>query len=172
MEWPLKIFNSIYNYKIYLKLNSYILFNFLLMSELPEEIIELILSYAPDFHDNLLSCHEEMLTDHRPIYYKKVVAGFTPGIADSPNWHNFKKNDEIRIWRRGTHNLAGPMVFMKLKLFAIEISPERNAADIARHWHSRDIILYYGWAKLKNKYFWNTLCEWNQYNNELCPGYY
>ena len=64
-----KYFNSIYNYQIYLKLNSYILLNFLLMSELPEEIIELILSYAPDFHDNLLSCHEEMLTDHSPIYY-------------------------------------------------------------------------------------------------------
>ena len=142
------------------------------MSQLPEEIIDLILSYAPDFHDNLLSCHEEILTNHRPIYYKKVIGGFTPGISDSPNWHNFKRNDEIRIWRRGTHNFAGPMVFMKLKLFAIEISPERNAADIARHWHSRDIILYYGWVNNPDIHFHYTLCEWNQYNNELCPGYY
>ena len=27
---------------------------------LPEEIFELILSYAPDFHDNLKSCHKEL----------------------------------------------------------------------------------------------------------------
>jgi hypothetical protein len=149
--------------------------------ELPDEIIDLILSYAPDFHDNLLSCHKEMLTDHRPIYYKKVVAGFTrgnhePGIADSSNWDNFKRNDEIRIWRRGTHNFGGPMVFMKLKLRAIEITPEREVyggeEEQGRWWYSRDIILYYGWVNIRNKYFWNTVCEWNQYNNELCPGYY
>ena len=144
--------------------------------KLPDEIIDLILSYAPDFHDNLLACHMEMLTDHRPVYFKKVVAGFTPGIADDPNWHNFKRKDEIRIWRRATRNRRehydGPMMFMTLKLRAIEITPERTAAEIGRHWHARDINLYYGWAKITNKYFWHTLCEWNQYNNELSPGYY
>lgn len=146
------------------------------MSQLPEEIIDLILSYAPDFHDNLLSCHEEILTNHRPIYYKKVVGGFTPGIGNSPDWENFKRNDEIRIWRRGTYNIAGPMVFMKLKLYAIEITPEREiygGEEEAGHWwQQRDINLYYGWTKISNKYFWDTLCEWNNYNNELCPGYY
>ena len=68
------------------------------------------------------------------------------------------------------------MVFMKLKLRAIEITPEREVyggEEEQGQWrHSRDIILYYGWVKMTNKYFWNTLCEWNQYNNELCPGYY
>ena len=144
--------------------------------KLPDEIIDLILSYAPDFHDNLLACHMEMLTDHRFVYFKKVVAGFTPGIGEDPNWNNFKKNDEIRIWRRATRNRRehydGPMMFMTLKLRAIEITPERTAAEIGRHWHARDINLYYGWAKITNKYFWHTLCEWNQHNNELSPGYY
>jgi len=157
-------------------LNSYILFNFILMSQLPEEIIELILSYAPDFHDNLLSCHRELLTDHRPIYYKKVVGGFKPGIGNSPDWDNFKGNDEIRIWRPGTHNFGGPMVFMKLKLRAIEITPEREVyggeEEAGRWWNTRNIILYYGWTKMTNKYFWNRYFLWNQYNNELCPGYY
>jgi len=147
------------------------------MSELPEEIIELILSYAPDFHDNLLRCHEQMLTDHRPIYYKKVVAGFTPRIGNSPDWENFKQNDEIRIWRRGTYNIAGPMgVIKKLKLYAIEITPEREiygGEEEAGRWgQQRYINLYYGWTKIPNKYFWDTLCEWNNYNNDLCPGYY
>lgn len=145
------------------------------MVVLPEEIIELILSYGPNFHDNLLSCHKEILTDHRPIYYKKVVVGFTPGIANNLDWHNFKKNHEIRIWRRAIRgNQNGPMVFMKLNLYAIEITPERLSlrGEGVRHFHSRDINLYYGWTKIKNKYFWHTLCEWNQYNNELCPGYY
>ena len=89
--------------------------------KLSDEIIDLILSFAPNFHDNLLSCHKEMLTNHRPIYYKKVVAGFA---QEQEDWYNFKKNDEIRIWRRGTFNLAG--VFMKLKLRAIEISPKEG----------------------------------------------
>ena len=134
--------------------------------KLPDEIIDLILSFAPNFHDNLLSCHKEMLTNHRPIYYKKVVAGFA---QEQEDWYNFKKNDEIRIWRRGTFNLAG--VFMKLKLRAIEISPERTNPERRRQ-RGRVVILYYGWTKMTNKYFWNTLCEWNQYNNELAPGYY
>ena len=139
--------------------------------KLPDEIIDLILSFAPNFHDNLLSCHKEMLTNHRPIYYKKVVAGFA---QEQEDWYNFKKNDEIRIWRRGTFNLAG--VFMKLKLHAIEISPQRGGGRRrgggGRWRRSRVMILYYGWTKMTNKYFWNTLCEWNQYNNELAPGYY
>ena len=141
--------------------------------KLPDEIIDLILSFAPDFHDNLLLCHKEMLTDHRPIYYKKVVAGFKPGIADSSDWNNFKRNDEIRIWRRATRgNNDPPLIFMKLNLYAIEITPERTEEERVRHWHARDINLYYGWTKITNKYFWNTVCKWNQYNNELCPGYY
>ena len=140
------------------------------MSQLPEEIIDLILSYAPDFHDNLLSCHEEMLINHRPIYYKKVVAGFTPGIADSPKWDNFKRNNEIRLYK------PPGVVFMKLKLYAIEITPEREiygGEEEAGRWgQQRYINLYYGWTKIPNKYFWDTLCEWNNYNNDLCPGYY
>ena len=44
--------------------------------KLPDEIIDLILSFAPDFHDNLLTCHKEMLTDHRPIYYQKSCCWF------------------------------------------------------------------------------------------------
>ena len=41
--------------------------------KLPDEIIDLILSYAPDFHDNLLACHMEMLTDHRFVYLGQVT---------------------------------------------------------------------------------------------------
>jgi len=61
------------------------------MSQIPEEIIELILSYAPDFHDNLLSCHEEMLIDHRPIYYKKVVSGLHQELLIAPPGITLKK---------------------------------------------------------------------------------
>ena len=84
--------------------------------QIPEEVIELILSFAPDYHDNLLSCHKEMLTNHRPMYYKKVSAGFVPGIADSRDWDNFKRSEEIRLWK--PVRLEDPMVFMKLKLYA------------------------------------------------------
>ena len=133
---------------------------------LPEEIIRLILSFAPDFRDNLKRCQKEMLLYHRPLYVKRVVAGFSPGIADSPTWHNFSKNDSIRIWKYGN---VGPMEYMILKLHAIEITSHRPPND--RHWHDRDIILYYGWSKPTNKYFWNTVLQWNKYREEFTPGY-
>ena len=151
-------------------MNSYILFNFLLMSQLPEEIIDLILSYAPDFHDNLLSCHKEILTNHRPIYYKKVVHVLRDDDPACAPREDFERNDEIRLYK------PPGVVFMKLKLYAIEITPEREIyggeEEAGRWWQQRDINLYYGWTKISNKYFWDTLCEWNNYNNELCPGYY
>ena len=140
---------------------------------LPEVIIELILSYAPDFRDNLKLCQKELLLKHRPIYYKKVIAGFSPGIADSPTWHNFsKKHNKIRIWRTG--NYAGPgLEYMELKLHAIEITPHR-APDQQRHWHDRDINLFYGWTRLSNNNAWNTICEWNSESSHygFSPGYY
>ena len=138
---------------------------------LPEEIIELILSYAPDFRDNLKHCQKEMLLKHRPVYYKKVICGFSPGIANSPTWHNFsQKNNKIRIWRRG--NIYGPMEYMELRLHAIEITPHRPPND--HYWHDRDMYLYYGWVKLNNNNLWNTICEWNSEcsSYEFCPGYY
>ena len=132
---------------------------------LPEEIIKEILSYAPDYHDNLLRTHKEML-ENRPCYYKKVVAGFSPGIADSPTWHNFKKNDEIRVWKRG---IRGPMEYVLLKLHAIEITPWRNT-NVVRY-HNRDINLYYGWAKARNEYFWQEILSADRHW-DLKPGYY
>ena len=137
---------------------------------LPEEIIELILSYAPDFRDNLKRCQEEMLLSHRPLYVKKVVAGFSPGIADSPTWDNFSnRNNEIRIWRQGANT---PMMYMELKLHAIEITPHRPPND--RHRHDRDMYLYYGWTKADNKKYFDTIYEWNTESNsyEFTPGYY
>ena len=137
---------------------------------LPEDIIQLILSYAPDFRDNLKRCQEEMLLSHRPLYVKKVVAGFSPGIADSPTWHNFSnRNNILRIWRQGANV---PMTYMELKLHAIEITPHRPAND--RHWHDRDMYLYYGWTKADNKIYFDTIYEWNTESNsyEFTPGYY
>ena len=147
--------------------------------QIPEEVIELILSFAPDYHDNLLSCHKEILRYHRPMNYKKVIAGFSPGIADSPNWNNFIRNGnhEIKLWKRShTAENYGLMVFMKLKLYAIEITPEREVCGAknkqGKWWYSRYINLYYGWVKTNSGILKNTLEEWNQNENGLCPGYY
>ena len=59
---------------------------------LPEEIFELILSYAPDFHDNLKRCHEELKYKLRIKYswnkntslevtYKKIMYWNTIGFV-------------------------------------------------------------------------------------------
>jgi len=138
---------------------------------LPEIIIEYILNFAPNFRDNLKRCQEEMLDKHRPCYYKKVLAGFSPGIADSPTWHNFKKNNEIKIWRRSPNvENYGRMECMILNLHGIEITPHRPPND--RFWHDRDMVLYYGWSKPTNKYFWDTILKWNRNSEEFTPGYY
>jgi hypothetical protein len=43
---------------------------------LPEEIFELILSYAPDFHDNLKRCHEELKYKVRIKYSRNKNTSF------------------------------------------------------------------------------------------------
>ena len=143
--------------------------------QIPEKVIELILSFAPDYHDNLLSCHKEMLTHHRPMYYKKVIAGFPHPlfVTHSQDWNNFKKNDEITLWKSYK---SGGRVFTKLKLRAIEITPEREVyggEEEQGQWrYSRYINLYYGWTKATRDVFRRTLREWGEYENDLCPGYY
>ena len=147
-----------------------------MLPDLPDEIIDLILSYAPDFRDNLKNCQMEILDNHRPIYLKKVIAGFTPGIADSPTWHNFSdRNNVIRVWRQGARV---PMTYIELKLHAIEITPEREVyggeEEAGRWWHTRNMYLYYGWTKADNKIYFDTIYEWNieSINYEFTPGYY
>lgn len=137
------------------------------LPNLPEEIIDVILSYAPDFHTNLLKCHAELLED-RPCYYKRVHAGFKPGISDSSTWHNFPKRNHIINVQFQTFN-GEPYTF-PLKLHAIEITPERPPND--RYWHSRDMNLYYGWGKMTDRDFWNTVTKANLLHDTFSPGYY
>ena len=135
--------------------------------QLPEDMIEYVLSFAPNFRNKLKACQEEYLEKHRPCYFKKVVLGFTPGISDSPTWHNFKKHDTLRIWNR---RQEGPMEYTVLELHAIEITPYRSPNDV--YWHDRDIILYYGWTKPTNHHFWNIVLSWNIHAEQFAPGYY
>ncbi|VVU94468.1 hypothetical protein CPAV1605_190 [seawater metagenome] len=127
--------------------------------QLPEEIIRYILDFNFNtnrflkFNSNkeyfafnlihnpkLFKCHSELMLN-RPYYYKKVIAGFTPGISDSSNWHNFSRNEIINICNRYNSDIV------QVKLHAIEITPERP--DNNYYWHSRDIYLYYGWVRKK-----------------------
>ncbi len=154
------------------------------MIELPEEIIRHILEYNADFHPNLLKCHKELM-DHRPQYYKKVIAGFKPGIGDHPTWHNFKKNDEITIHLQHRFNQyafpdRNPILTLKLKLHAIEITGEMMSETNRRvmtkmgyvgTW--RNINLYYGWDRnIKWDIPMIKGCGSRYMNNDCKPGYY
>lgn len=137
--------------------------------QLPEDLIEQILCFAPNFRDNLMNCQFEMLDKHRPCYFKRVVAGFSPGISDDPTWHNFRRNDILTVMRR-RENRYGPRDYMNFQLHAIEITPERPQND--HYYHNRDMVLYYGWSKPTNREFWNTILTWNRNSFEFSPGYY
>ena len=133
---------------------------------LPEEIIREILSYAPDYHDNLLRCHRELLKN-RPCYYRKSILGFSPGIEDSPTWHNFTNRKNLEYWRQDEGGIS--RVALRLKPYAIEITAFRPRSG--RNWHTRDMYIYYGWARENNEHFWREILGaegvW-----DLKPGYY
>ena len=122
--------------------------------------------YLSNYHQKLLDCHKEAM-GKKPCYYKVSVGGFTPGISDSPTWHNFKRNSTIKEW----YYINGVLNHIELELFAIEITPERPPND--RYWHSRDIRLYYGWKRCNDTQFWNEIARINSYQREtFSPGFY
>ncbi len=121
-----------------------------------KDYLEFNLEHKP----NLLKCHAEIM-ENRPYYFKKVVAGFSPGISDDPTWHNFKRNDIITIYSsQGSE--------YKLKLYAIEITPKRLTNTV--HWHDRDIHLYYGWVKRINDAYLSYYQKY--FSDEFEPGQY
>ena len=133
----------------------------------PDDLWNIIKDYQIDHkkhhHRKLKLCHEQIFSDHRPVYYKKVILGFSPGIADSPTWHNFSKNkNKISVWTRNNKET------MVLTLHAIEITPHRPPND--RYYHDRDMYLYYGWVNLKklNDGVFNQICS----SFEFFPDYY
>ncbi len=125
--------------------------------ELPDELWNLIKDYQIDYKKNhnrrLKLCHGQIFSDHRPVYYKKVTGGFSPGIGGSPTWCNFSKNNH-KISING----------MVLTLYAIEITPNDEYYDV------RYIHLYYGWVILKNfdDGVFNQICS----SFEFFPDYY
>ena len=132
----------------------------------PDDLWNIIKDYQIDYkknhHRKLKLCHEQIFSDHRPVYYKKVILGFSPGIADSPTWHNFTKKNKISCWSRNYEET------MKIILHAIEITPQIPPND--RYYHDRDMYLYYGWVNLKklNDGVFNQICS----SFEFFPDYY
>ena len=122
--------------------------------------------YFSNYHKKLFNCHKEIMNS-RPCYYKISVGGFTPGISDSPTWHNFKRNSTIKEW----YYIDGVQNYIELELSAIEITPERPPNNV--YWHSRDIRLYYGWKRCNDPQFWNQIARINSLQREtFSPGFY
>ena len=123
----------------------------------PDDLWNIIKDYQIDYKKNhnrrLKLCHGQIFSDHRPVYYKKVTGGFSPGIGDNPTWCNFSKNNH-KISING----------MVLTLHAIEITPNDEYYDV------RYIHLYYGWVILKklDDGVFNKICS----SFEFFPDYY
>ena len=126
--------------------------------------------YISKYYLKLSNCHKELMKK-RPCYYKVSVAGFTPGISDSPTWHNFKRNSTIIE----SYYINGVLNHIELELFAIEITPETYnlKPEITTNDKSRDIRLYYGWKRLNDQQFLNEIRK--AHINKLkifSPGFY
>ena len=88
------------------------------------------IDYKKNHNRRLKLCHEQIFSDHRPVYYKKVT-------GDNPTWFSFSKNNHvISCWSNNR------LERMKLKLHAIEVTPNDEYYDV------RYIHLYYGWVNL------------------------
>ena len=131
--------------------------------EFPDDLWKVIKDYQIDYKKNhnrrLKLCHEQIFSDHRPVYYKKVTGGFSPGIGDNPTWFSFSKNNNvISCWSNNR------LERMKLKLHAIEVTPNDE------YYNVRYIHLYYGWVILKklNDDVFNQRCS----SFEFFPDYY
>ena len=134
--------------------------------ELPDELWNIVKDYQIDkkkHHSKKLKlCHEQLLLN-RPFSLKKRTLGLIRAIGHSPTWNTLSTRDII-IFEAGSESPA------RLKLHAIEITPHRPPND--RHWHDRDMKLYYGWSKPTNKHFWNMVLSWNRHHEQFIPGYY
>ena len=124
------------------------------LSELPEDIIRLILSYAPDFCDNYKKCHEELL-ENRPIYFSKLELKFTPQY-----YCNIFKSYQKKVIKYV--NGLGRRV---LSVTSIEVSPEIRE-------HYRIITINYGWGREKDHETWKAVLRGEAGRKNLTTGYH
>ena len=101
--------------------------------ELPEEIIEYILSFAPDYRDNLRECQRELLKN-KPIYFWKEKYD----VYEVEYGLEIFKPDIKRYEERFISGLGMEVIWLR----ALEISREKDEV--------RTITAYYGWAREKN----------------------
>ena len=109
---------------------------------LPEEIIKYILSFAPDFRDNLKNCHAELLKN-KPIYFWKLSTQTNPENVDDVL--NLFKDDFKRWEERFISGLGIRIIWLR----ALEVSRPKTSNDYPSDTF-RIVTAYYGWGREKD----------------------
>ena len=132
------------------------------LPQLPEEIIEYILSFAPNYRDRLKACQAELL-ENKPIYYSTFITvadstvevfsllGCLGGSVSNPQVKYINGLGRRVIWPR-----------------SIEISPLRRRY----HRYCRYITYNYGWGREKDHESWKAILKGEAGRKNLTTGYH
>ena len=119
------------------------------LPELPEEIIGYILSFAPDYRDNLKKCQAELL-ENKPIYYSKfeTIATDTFEIFSLLELAASGCNSQVKY----INGLGRRVIWPR----SIEVSPLRKryhgycSGGSITNSSTRYITYNYGWGREKD----------------------
>ena len=138
---------------------------------LPEEIIEYILSFAPDYRDNLKKCQSELL-ENKPIYYStwevRVDSGSHAmmlgcGITIEDVLDTLLNQPQVKY----INGLGRRVIWPR----SIEISPLHRYVDPTLH-PFRIVKINYGWGREKDHESWKAILKGEAGRKNLTTGYY
>jgi hypothetical protein len=135
------------------------------LPQLPEEIIGYILSFAPDYRDNLKKCQSELL-ENRPICYSTFVKSCYDYHDTIPQW----LDDYRRVQTKYVNGVGKRLIWVH----SIEISPvirhdSKFGWNISCH---RDITIRYGWGREKDHESWKAVLKGEAGRKNLTTGYH
>lgn len=141
--------------------------------QLPEEIIGYILSFAPDYRDNLKKCQAELL-ENKPIYYSTWETRIDNGPARM-NGEGVTIEDVLNIFSYDRSRVKYVNGLGRRVLWArsMEISSAKKSPCSPLH-SFRIVKINYGWEREKDSEAWKAISTRKRrlLTKQLTTGYH
>ena len=135
--------------------------------QLPEDIIEHILSFAPNFRDNLKKCQEELLKN-KPIYYHKSEYMALHSKENSIRCERLHVDEWLDAHAQSRVKYVNGSGRTLIWAHSIEVSEV-----ITRPlWPVRLVTVYYGWGREKDHEAWKAVLKGEAGRKNLTTGYH